>query len=64
MTNRNEARLEKYAERMRQINLNLKTLVLSLKKTNAEQAAEIMRLEGEIRSLLLVQKSGCWENET
>jgi hypothetical protein len=54
-------RLRKRAERLREINVKLKASILSSKKTNAEQAAEIIRLEGEIRSLLLVQKSGCWD---
>ena len=54
-------RLEKRAERLRQINVKLKAAILGLKTNNKRLDAQIDRLEEEVKSLVEIIEPGSWK---
>lgn len=54
-------RLRKRAERLREINVKLKTEILRLGQESRERETEIERLEMEIKSLVEIVEPGGWK---
>ncbi len=56
-------RLQKRAERLREINIKTRAEILRLRESNKRKDTEIGRLEGEVKSLVEVIEPGSWDQK-